>query len=340
MLMDLDMRGLNMMRIDAHNHFMGDQPETLALLREMDLKMLNICGAWENRPWRQTQRQGYRELAHEHPDRFAWCTTFDLPGCANPSFDAARYADEVLPSLEEDFAQGAVACKVWKNIGMEVRNARGEFIMVDDPMFEPIFKYLASVGKPLLIHNAEPIACWRPLDEPSYHAAYFKNNPEWHLYGRPDVRSHQELTGAEDQLLEQHPGLHVIGAHLGALEFDVARVADRFERFPNYAVDMSARLRDLLCQEASKVRQFFLDYPNRILYGTDLPQQTPHSTLSDEQRQAAYRLLKSESQAHFQYFEGSGALELDGWKGECLSLPQDVLQKFYVDNARAWYPGV
>lgn len=318
----------------------GDHPDTLALLRELDLKMLNICGVWEDRPWRETQAQGYRGLAHEHPERFAWCTTFDLPRCSEPGFSASRYIDSVLIGLDEDFARGALACKVWKNVGMELKDASGQFVMVDDPLFEPIFKHLASVGKSLLIHNAEPRACWRPLDEPSPHAGYYRNNPEWHMHGRPEVHSHEALVAAQDRLLEAHPNLHIIGAHLGALEFDVAEVALRLQRFPNYAVDMSARLRDLLVQDANKVRQFFLDYPDRVLYGTDLGQQTPHSSLSSEQRQAAHKYLRSESQAHFRYFESSGPMELDGWRGECLGLPFDILQKFYVDNARAWYPGL
>ena len=38
--------------------------------------------------------------------------------------------EKVLRGVDEDFAARAIACKVWKNVGMEVRRPDGQFFMV------------------------------------------------------------------------------------------------------------------------------------------------------------------------------------------------------------------
>ncbi|HXF62214.1 MAG TPA: amidohydrolase family protein, partial [Caldilineaceae bacterium] len=225
------------MIIDAHIHYADDAPEFLGLLDELDLKLLNICFVHdEATPW-HPQADLYRSMTEQRPDRFAWCTSFDLPIPGDIGF-----AERAIRSLEADFAAGAVACKVWKNIGMGVRRADGSCLMVDDPLFDPVFDYLAAADRTLLMHIAEPLACWQPLDPAGPHYNYYRDNPQWHMYNRPDMPSHAELIAARDRVLEKHPNLRIVGAHLASLEYDVDEVAARLDRYPNFAVDMSARL--------------------------------------------------------------------------------------------------
>ena len=73
-------------------------------------------------------------------------------------------------------------------------------------------------------------------------------------------------------MLRAHPGLRFDAVHLASLEWDVDRVADFLERFPNASVDLAARLVHLEYQatrDPPKVRQFLLRYQDRILYGSD-----------------------------------------------------------------------
>src|SRR5262245_4199784 len=102
--------------IDAHIHYGDDDPALRALLAELDLKLLNICFVHDAQdPWRE-QAATYRTLAQTYPQRFAWCTSFALPDFADP-----HYADLVIAGLARDFQAGAVACKIWKNIGMDIK---------------------------------------------------------------------------------------------------------------------------------------------------------------------------------------------------------------------------
>src|SRR5579862_7568961 len=199
-------------RIDAHMHYMGDTPRSRELLEQLDLKMMNICVAEDaHGQWRH-QADIYRRLAQEYPDRFAWCTSFDLP-----RFDDPSYVADVIEGLDRDFLDGAVACKVWKNFGMGVRKPFGQHMLVDDELLEPIFAFVADRGKTLLMHIADPLDCWLPLREGSPHYDYYSKHPEWHLYGRDDYPTHVQLMDARDAVAARHPGLRIVGAHLGSL---------------------------------------------------------------------------------------------------------------------------
>ncbi len=324
-----------MLRLDSHMHYMGDTPESRELLERLDLKIMNICVAEDaNGQWRE-QADCYAQLAREFPNRFAWCTSFDLP-----RFDDPGYVDAVIAGLEHDFAEGAVACKIWKNFGMGVRKPSGEHMLPDDPLLEPIYAFIADRGKTLLMHIADPLDGWLPLREGSAHYGYFSKNPEWHLYGRTDYPSHQQLIDARDAVVARHPKLRVVGAHLGSLEHDVDEVALRFDRYPNFAVDMSARLLDLALQDPKKVRAFFLKYPDRVLFGADMGTWGQASAKSPEQLAASMNYMANSYEEHFRYLERSEMTIVQGREVAGIGLPAEVLDKVYRDNARCWYPGV
>ena len=119
-----------MQKIDAHIHYRADHPNALALFDDLDLKLFNVCVAHDSSGrWRQARRTLYRQLTDDNPQRFAWCTTFDPPDFKEPD-----YADRVIEELAQDFAAGAIACKFWKNVGMDVRKPDGSFLMIDNPI--------------------------------------------------------------------------------------------------------------------------------------------------------------------------------------------------------------
>jgi len=75
---------------------------------------------------------------------------------------------------------------------------------------------------------------------------------------------------ARDRMLQRHPALRVVGCHLGSLEYDVDELAKRLDKYPNLAVDLSARIVHLQIQPRGKVRAFLVKYQDRLLYGTDV----------------------------------------------------------------------
>lgn len=318
--------------IDAHIHCGDPHPALQALMEDFQLTYLNICVSQDDHGEWRSQAEQYRQRAQARPDRYAWCTSFDLP-----RYDDPNYIPSVLAGLEQDFADGAIACKIWKNIGMEVQEPDGRFALPDDPLFEPILRYLAEHKRTLLTHIAEPLECWLPLREGTPHYGYFSRNPQWHMYNRPDFPSHEALMDARDAVLARHPDLRMVGAHLGSLEYDTDAVAARLERYPNFAVDISARLADLAVQDSAKVRQFFLDYQDRILFGTDIVMRHDLARLDEAARTEIIENMRHNYQTHRAYLESDGPVTVRQYQTTGLGLPPDVLEKIYVTNAQEWY---
>lgn len=318
--------------IDAHIHYGDDAPELLALLDAFNLKLLNICVAHDNQGEWRDQAETYARLAGQDPSHFAWCTSFDLP-----RFDDASYIDSVIAGLDNDFANGAVACKIWKNIGMEVRKPDGTFLLPDDPLLDSIYEQLIANQWPLLTHIAEPLECWLPLKEGSPHYGYYSRNPQWHMFNKPDFPAHETLMAARDNVLAKHPRLRMIGAHLGSLEYDTDEVAARLDRYPNFAVDISARLADLAIQDSSKVRDFFIRYQDRILFGTDVVMRQAPSQLSATERATVLANLRQTYEMHIAYLEGQGTVMVRTYETEGLKLPATVLDKLYYQTSYQWY---
>ena len=321
-----------MNRIDAHIHLAGDDDATLALLDELGVTALNICVATGD--WRETVHPRFRALARSYPRRYAWCTSFDLPD------------PHAIRRLRRPRRRGAAGRSRRGGGGqgveehMELRRADGSWAMIDDAVFDPVYAFLMREGVPMVMHIGEPLACWQPPDETSPHYAYYRDHPQWHLYGRADVPSHAELVTARDRVLARHPRLRIVGAHLGSLEYDVAEVAARLDRYPNFAVDISARLGDLMHQPGQKVADFLTRYADRVLFGTDLVFKEPISSLDETERERAHATIRSTYDAYFRYLETGERVEFARQSAPGLDLPEEVVSRITEANARAWFPGL
>jgi predicted TIM-barrel fold metal-dependent hydrolase len=321
--------------IDAHAHMAADDAEANALLSELGVRVLNISlGLDSHGRWRAPADFGaahFSQLARLRPERFAWCTSFDLP-----RFDDPAYAERVIAELEQDFAAGAVACKVWKNIGMELRDESGQFVLVDHAILAPVFEHLERRGIPLIIHVGEPRACWLPLDQHSPHYDYYREHPEWHMHGRAEVPSWEALLCARDRLLARHPELKVVGAHLGSIEHDLGELGRRLDRFPNLAVDTGGRLLDLALQDPSTVRAFFARYSQRILFGSDICLPRAHSEMdADEKRRSLSAIAEAYALA-FAYFTSAEPLVVGRHSFRGVALPEKEARRLFGTNAQSW----
>ena len=77
------------------------------------------------------------------------------------------------------------------------------------------------------------------------------------------------ILAARDGILARHPKLRVVGCHLGSDEGHLERLAKRLDTYPNFAVDMAARVRYFTLGDHEKARQFLVKYQDRVLYATD-----------------------------------------------------------------------
>ena len=258
---------------------------------------------------------------------------FDTTG-----WNSGRWSKNVISQLEQNISGGAISVKFWKNIGMTVRDKNGKFIMVDDPKLDPVIDYIAKKGLPITGHLGEPRNCWLPLNEMtvSSDSNYFARNPQYHMFLHPEYPSYNDQINARDHMLEKHPDLVFIGCHLGSLEWNVDELAKRLDKFPNMAVDMSARICHLQYQsekDRQRVRDFCIKYQDRLLYGTDL---------SDNGTNNGEGLAKRIHETwldDWKYFATKDEMSSDKFKGkfEGLQLPRKVVDKIFNENAIKWY---
>lgn len=316
-------------KIDAHSHIFEDIPALNAMLRRINLRTVNVCNNGTDAEHFAEMHRIAVTLARAHPDLYPFESTFDLTRRDEPG-----YAKGVIAFLDETFAQGAVGVKIWKEVGIDIKDANGAYILPDDPRFDPIYAHLAARGKPLHAHLAEPIDAWRPLDPESPHYRYYSTNPQWHLYGKPGYPTHAAIIAARDHIMEKHPKLILLGAHLGSLEHDLDGIAQRLDRYPNFYIECAARTRNLTRHPSEKVRAFIIQYQDRILYGVD---QSWKPFLGGQPteilRQAHIKRLEERYRSDYDYYAGSGETKYDGRPVQALHLPPAVLEKFYHANA-------
>jgi predicted TIM-barrel fold metal-dependent hydrolase len=258
-------------------------------------------------------------------------------------FDTAGWGTEewsrkIISQLDKDISAGAITVKIWKNIGMVVRDRNGKFIMVDDPGLDPVIKFIKSKNIPITGHLGEPRNCWLPLAEMTVNSDsnYFSKHPEYHMFLHPEYPSYEDQINARDNFLKKNPDLTFIGCHLGSLEWNVDSLAARFDRFPNMAVDMSARICHLQYQSAKnreRVRNFIIKYQDRLLYGTDVGYSGSNNPDSFKKR------MHDTWVDDWKYFATDSEMTSDKFDGKFqgLKLPKKVIDKIYHENAAKWY---
>jgi predicted TIM-barrel fold metal-dependent hydrolase len=325
-------------KLDAHVHANRDDQIFLDIARRDGFELISINVDYPDFPPLADQAR----IAHKlHADpRFHFGTTFSMQG-----FGSADWTAATERAIDSEVRRGAIAVKIWKNVGMVEKDVQGRYIMIDDPRFDGLMAHIEKLGVPLIAHQGEPRNCWLPLDKMTTDndRSYFRDHPEYYMYLHPEQPRYEDLMAARDRFVARHPHLSFVGAHLASLEWSVDRVAKFLDAYPNATVDLAARMSELQYQsvrDRDKVRQFFVRYQDRLLYGTDLTEspitaadraQNPPMVAGDF-TQEADGFWRSD----WRYLATSEAQHIDAIKADVpgLALPKSVIDKIYYDNAK------
>lgn len=273
-------------------------------------------------------------LRKSNRDNFAFLGTFSVD-----SFGTQHFVQNVIRQIDRSLEQGASGIKIWKNIGMSLKDAEGNYVMVDNPAFDSIFQYLSDKKIPLMGHLGEPRNCWLPLEEmtDSGDYRYFKEHPEYHMLLHPEAPSYEDQINARDNLLRKFPDIAFVGAHIGSLEWNLDEVAKRLDEFPSMSVDLSARIGHIQRQsiaDYSKVRDFFMKYQDRILYGIDITIRDSGDRFNDV---ASGMLMKWKSDWAYLATDSEQTIENISGQVKGLHLPKTVIDKIYYKNANRYF---
>ncbi|MCC5913791.1 MAG: amidohydrolase family protein [Balneolaceae bacterium] len=279
-----------------------------------------------------------QSLAADSPTKFSERIDF-ITSFTTENWGKFGWQDKAIEQIEHGLNRGAVGVKIWKNIGMELTDREGNYIMADHPSFAPIYSFLAENNIPLLAHLGEPRNCWLPVSEMTVtsDAEYFSGHPQYHMYLHPEFPSYKEQLKARDRLLADHPNLKFIGAHLASLEWSVDEIAKWLDQHPNSGVDLAERVCHLQHQasgEPKKVKEFIMAYQDRIIYGSD---QIDDGSLPENNLKAT---LQEKWLNEFLFFSEHNVQT--AWNVEKpflgLGLKETVLKKIFHDNALSYYP--
>lgn len=323
----------NVPKIDTHIHIFTEAGTFMEVARDNNFKVINIALDANNDMALVRRQFRFCQIQKEkYPSSVEIASAFSMEGWDDPD-----WLKKNLAWLDSSIKNGAIAVKIWKNIGMVYRDKDGDLIMIDDPRFDPIFKMLTERNIPVIGHLGEPKNCWLPLGEMTTNndRNYFREHPQYHMYKHPELPSYEEQVGARDRMLEKHPDLIFVGAHVGSLEWSVDTLASTLDRFPNMSVDLAARMGQIFYQthaDREKVREFFIKYQDHILYATDM------GAGGQESKDALAKELHDTWMRDWNFFVTEDSLTSGlvnvSYKG--LKLPRQVVDKLYRVNAQRW----
>ena len=113
-------------------------------------------------------------------------------------------------------------------------------------------------------------------------------------------------------------------------------LAKTLDKFPNMAVDMAERMGQLYDQSSrdrERVRNFFIKYQDRIIYGTDRVDEGEKNSADFKQK------LHDTWFFDWQYFvtDDKMSSHLVNTDFQGLKLPREVIDKIFYRNAKKWY---
>jgi predicted TIM-barrel fold metal-dependent hydrolase len=316
--------------VDVHNHLgrwhdgdwrVKDIPALLEVMDACNVQtVVNLDGCWDDELELNLDRYD-----RAHPGRFVTFCRVDWSDCGT-----AGWPERLAASVRDSVRRGARGIKLWKDIGLRIRDENGETFFLDDERLEPLWAAIAETQIPVLVHTADPAAFFEPLDETNERVEELLRHPDWHFFG-PGFPPLSRLLDALEAVVARHPEIVFIGAHVGCYAENLDWVDRMLGEHPNFNVDIAARIAELGRQPRRTLR-LIEKYPTRVLFGSDVAPPTKSAYAS------YFRFLQTDDE-YFPYSEGD-APETGRWRISGLDLDAAQLAAVEGDNARSLIPGL
>jgi predicted TIM-barrel fold metal-dependent hydrolase len=311
--------------IDAHNHLGPDfgggwcDKSPGELLERLDeahvVAYVDLDGGWDE-DILNSRLKKFKEAA---PDRFMF---FGGPGWRHWQADGNRFGEQAARRFRSQVARGAEGLKIWKDFGLHVRDHRGVLVQVDDMRLDALWTAATELRVPVVIHVADPVAFFDPLDHHNERWEELHAHPDWHFAG-PAFPSFMSIMEALARLISRFPSLNFVVAHVGCHAENLSWVTALMERYSNVYVDISARISELGRQPYS-AKRFLERFSDRVMFGIDCgPDLATYRTY--------YRFLETDDE-YFNYSE-SDVPPQGRWQIYGLHLSTTALENIYFNTA-------
>ena len=315
--------------IDVHNHLglwlsgghwmEHDVKHLVDLMDELSLAaIVNLDGRWG-----KELEQNLDRYDRAYPGRFATFAHVDW------SLIAVRGGTQRLPEMvRKAKQQGAAGIKVWKDLGLAVRDEQRRLVLPDDVRLSRVWELAGELELPVLMHTADPVAFWAPPDKHNERFEELARHPEWR-YGSAGFPTHRRLLESLENVVASHPNTTFIGAHVASHAENLPEVSRLLGAYPNLFVDLAARESEIGRQPRA-ARDFIVAHSDRILFGTDCFPVDPRR----------YRIWFRMLETSDEYFDYSVSAPPDRgrWNISGLALDSETLIAIYSGNARRVIP--
>ncbi len=319
--------------VDAHMHIKATKSLFEFAVKSMDAAGIVVSVNLSGGSGKALEKS--LALAGQYRGRFVtfcggWPAEFDL--------SRPRVGEEIAKMLQEAHDMGAAG------FGEVVKWGLDNKIKWDDARLEPVWAKLEELKMPINWHVADPTRYWRK------ETATMMLEADGYGKGRPLKHA---LIMQQERVLERHPKLVVIASHANWLNDQTPHLEYRFEKYPNYYIDLSAAT-----DEFGMNREDFVylctQYADRIFFGTDAVCVEPFikkhggaaKALADSKAfYTAHLLFLGTSQRMIPCaFSGAPGQHFVGYvKGfpryanDGINLPDAVLKKIYYRNAEKMF---
>jgi predicted TIM-barrel fold metal-dependent hydrolase len=278
------------------------------------VKVVNLDGFWDG--FFGISLEDILGTFSKHDDFFINFVSINTNLANQPNFE--QY---VRQHLKKSYELGAKGIKLFKHVSLMVEQSPGVYvpgrnIRIDDKRLSVIWETAAELNMPVLVHIADPEAFFDPVDEHNERYLELIEHPDWSYYGSGTYTFH-ELMEAQQNLLASNPETVFIVAHVGSNAENLKFVSQCLDKYDNMYIDIAARI-DELGRQPYTSRKFFLQYQDRILFGTDV---YSHN-------------LKYQYSPYFRFLETWDEWIPGGWWPMYgIGLEDSVLEKIYYKNA-------
>jgi predicted TIM-barrel fold metal-dependent hydrolase len=318
--------------IDAHNHLgrwlTGDWsvPDVGALVAMMDEigveAIVNLDGMWGEELEANLERYD-----RAYPGRFATFAQWD--SSSFPAGDWRGLGRQVADAAD----RGARGVKIWKDLGLHLRDDRDALVMPDDEHLDYVWDAVAAAGVPVTIHIADPVAFFQPLDERNERLEELLDNPDWWFGDRDRFPAFERLIESFESLVARRSDVTWLGAHALCYAEDTAWVARMLDTYPNVHADVAARIAEL-GRVPRAARELIASRPDRFMFGTD-------SFPPEPAVYGVHRRFFETADEAFPYDADPNETPTQGrWPISGLAMSDPVLEQVYSANARRLIPGL
>tara|TARA_X000000950_G_scaffold287697_1_gene401119 strand:- start:1038 stop:2216 length:1179 start_codon:yes stop_codon:yes gene_type:complete len=255
-----------------------------------------------------------------YPERFGVFVNLDLSKIGRKDFklNTEKY-------LLNASKIGAMGLKIYKNLGLNLKDGEGNRVKVNDDRLQFIWEKCAELNLPVLIHSGEPIAFFQNIDKYNERWLHAKQRPS--SFRPSDKYPSFEIVMSEQyNMFKKNPKTTFINAHMGWYGNNLSKLDQQLIDLPNVYVEFGAVINELGRQPVS-ARKFFIKHQDRILFGKD--------NYNKEEYYLYFQVLET-SDEYIEYFRKRHGL----WRLYGLNLPDSVLKKVYHQNALKIFPSI